>query len=674
MKSDYRPDIDGLRALAIIPVVAYHAGSPGFGGGFVGVDIFFVISGFLITQLLISEAERTGGVNLAEFYARRMRRLAPAFAVVAIATLIMGMYLLSPLGPRQEMAKSAIAAATFVSNIYFWKTTPGYFAGPTDVLPFLHTWSLAVEEQYYLVWPALTLLAITVARRTRIPFRALVGGVLTAALVIGLSLGVAWTDSEPEAAFFLIPTRMWELAQGGLLACAAPWLSRTSRGVLQAAGVAGIGLIATSIVLLSSTTPFPGVAALVPTMGAFLVLAAGLGQQSTWVGRILASQPLRFIGLVSYSWYLWHWPLFALPKAYFMETLSPVASLVSAAVSFLLAVLTYAYIENPIRQRKSALLATRTRALAGGVTISATVVVAALAVGLAARDEARAPESAKLAAADAEHRFHELCLVGYPFESLPPASECTAGSAPTGPGIILWGDSHSDHLMPLLMQLSDMTPVLERAMSNCPPVLGVTPTFGSKQAVGCDEFNKQVLREVLATAAQRPVVVVLAARWPRYLLREPVTKDERGVRIAIDRTVGDSASAVARMRETLGGTLDRLRAANVNVLLAAPAPELIYPARECIYRKPANECAVARALVEDYRREAMAVLSEAAQRDGVELWDAAPQLCDERQCFAEKDGVILFRDEDHYSVAAAESLLPSLAPALRTFIAQERHE
>ncbi|HEX2469601.1 MAG TPA: acyltransferase family protein [Candidatus Limnocylindrales bacterium] len=297
----FRPDLEGLRGVAILLVLACHVAIPGARAGFIGVDVFFVLSGFLITGLLVDEHERTGRIQLGAFYARRARRILPAAAVVLVTTLLAATIVMSPLD-LARIAGDGLAAGLSVANIHFALSATDYFA-PTDLSPMLHYWSLSVEEQFYLFWPAL----LIVAMRLGSPRRAaaiLAGSVMVASLVLCIAL----TSEATAWAYFSLPTRAWQLAAGGILALAGLGLTRLPWPITAATGWAGVGIIVAAVVVIEPMTPYPGVAATAPAAGTLALIAGGSAPGSP--GRLLLSgAPIRWLGRISYSLYLWHWPV-----------------------------------------------------------------------------------------------------------------------------------------------------------------------------------------------------------------------------------------------------------------------------------------------------------------------------------------------------------------------------
>ncbi|WP_319437507.1 acyltransferase family protein [Mycobacterium sp. RTGN5] len=354
----FRPDIEGLRAIAVVAVVLFHAEVPGVGGGFVGVDVFFVISGFLITGLLWREANSTGTVRLRGFYGARARRLLPASALVGIVTAIGAAVLLPPLQARTAFG-DGIASALYVSNYRFLLQGVDYSAPYLPPSPFLHYWSLGVEEQFYLVWPALILGTAWLIRRVRrahqLPRTQATASqrpyLVVLALVAAISLALSLVASywAPFVAFFSLPTRAWQLAIGGLIALTAGQWRRLSSRAAAIIGCAGLGVILVACNQLSATTLYPGTAALLPTLGAALVIGAGCAAPAQGCGRLLGLAPMRAIGRISYSWYLWHWPVLIFAPLVVGHSLGLAGRLTAALLSAGLAALTLRFVENPLR-------------------------------------------------------------------------------------------------------------------------------------------------------------------------------------------------------------------------------------------------------------------------------------------------------------------------------------
>ena len=347
----FRPDIEGLRAVAVIAVVLYHAGIPGIAGGYIGVDVFFVISGFLITGLLWREVASTNTVALGRFYAARARRLLPAAATVGVVTAIVAAVVLPPLQARRVFV-DGIASALYVGNYRFAAQGTDYMVSDLPPSPFQHYWSLGVEEQFYLVWPALIIGTAWLVKRfapsavsRAAPYAvvlALVGGASLAAAVV-------WTRISPPWAFFSLPTRAWELAAGGLVALTINQWRRLPLLPAAVAGWGGLALILLTCTQLGPHTPYPGTSALLPVLGTALVIGGGCVTGGMGVGRVLCPPVMRAIGRVSYSWYLWHWPVLLLLPPLLGDPGGLPGRLAATMVSAGLAVITMHAVENPGR-------------------------------------------------------------------------------------------------------------------------------------------------------------------------------------------------------------------------------------------------------------------------------------------------------------------------------------
>jgi peptidoglycan/LPS O-acetylase OafA/YrhL len=458
-EAERRRDIQGLRAVAVMLVVAFHAGFP-LPGGFVGVDVFFVISGFVITAMLAREWQRSGSVRLGAFYLRRVRRLTPALALVVSGTMVLSTLLLSPFGQQQVAARTAVGAMTLCANWVIATATGGYFSPAADDNPLLHTWSLSVEEQFYLAFPLLLLLGWRVGRRFGHPLAAVltvVGGLGLGSLVLvrGASLGIS-ADSW-VLGFYSPFNRAWEFAAGALLALVAGRL-RSSRLTATLLGSIGAAALLVSVLLITDETPFPGKWTLLPVAGSVLVLAAGSAHPANRVSGLLSARPMVRLGDWSYSWYLWHWPLIVVATTVF--PLSAAAALLAAALSLAPAIASYRWVEGPFRSR-----VVRPRVLAGAVAlvVSTPLVLATASWVVADRVWSPAFRNGAIIAAyplsPAEVEDSVLPeLPGYPCTATELqafiGSDGLCRQSREGPDVelALLGDSHAEHLFPGVSQ------------------------------------------------------------------------------------------------------------------------------------------------------------------------------------------------------------------------------
>lgn len=464
----YRPDIDGLRAVAILPVVAYHAWPAAVPGGFVGVDVFFVISGFLITRIILAP-----GFSFADFYCRRVRRIFPALLVVIAATLAIGSTFLSPDGYR-NLLTHAIGGGLFVANIVSFHDA-GYFSGASDLKPLVHLWSLGVEEQFYLAWP----LVVWVATRRGVLVRT-----IAVSAFASFTLFLWLSDADPRAAFFLSPPRFWELLAGALLvnvALPARWT--------DIASIAGLALIAASVALISSETEFPGLLMLGPVAGACLVL---LSPGARFGATLLSNRLVVSVGLVSYPLYLWHWPLLSLLRN-FERAPSAIAIAGVVALSVFLAVATRLIVEKPLVR-----LRLRRVAAAWGTAMLAAVMLTSVR-------HATLP-------VEGREMVNSACTRRFPYQ--PPGLWSCLLSKDADPTVLVLGDSHAHHLYEGLAQALPADAVL--SIGACMPALGIV-FHDRAEAVGAcfnDAFGLQSdYLNAHVTNAPSLKWVVLSAMW-----------------------------------------------------------------------------------------------------------------------------------------------------------------
>jgi len=373
-RAQFRPDIEGLRAIAVGLVILLHAYHEPFTGGFVGVDVFFVISGFLITSLLLKEQKRAGRISISGFYARRVRRILPAATLVVVITLFATYHWLGFI-TGNLVANDAKWTAIFAANIHFGVVGTDYFGAQLPPSPLQHMWSLGVEEQFYLVWPGVFLVLVLLARGAQ--HRKALAAALSAIIAVSLCWSVIQTAVNQTWAYFSPLTRAWELALGALVAVLAPFIARTSMAWMpHAAAFAGLTGIALAAVLFTSDTRYPGVAATLPVVGSALLIAAGCANERTIVGRALSVRPMQWFGARSYSLYLWHWPLLIIPAQYATTELSALETTGWVLLTVVASAITYRLVENPVRRSK--LLARRTHLtlVMGVVLVGLTILVA----------------------------------------------------------------------------------------------------------------------------------------------------------------------------------------------------------------------------------------------------------------------------------------------------------
>jgi len=635
---NYRGDIDGLRAVAVLAVVFFHAHVTGFSGGYVGVDVFFVISGYLITRLLVADFEQ-GRYSLLLFYERRIRRLFPAlFAVLAVASAL-GWWLLLP-DELRRFGASLAATSVFGSNLLFWREGD-YFAAPAESKPLLHTWSLAVEEQFYLFFPLLLPWLLRMPERTR---------AWAVALAMGLSFALAaWlVMHRPATAFYLAPLRAWELLLGAVLALGlVPALP--SQRVAELAAWTGIGLIVGSVVLLDKHSVFPGLSALAPCLGAALVIHSAQGHR-TMVAAALSLRPVVFIGLVSYSLYLWHWVALAYARIDRFADLTSLEVAAALTASFVLAVLSWRFIEAPVRRNRA--LTSRAALFAFGIGGSMIFFALGAALWAARGVPERLPPAARQFAggtADAWWGFGDcdrrFCIVQS-------AGHAGRAGGDADVSVLLWGDSHAAALAPAFERSPGR--VVIAFDRGCPPLMGLTLGGG-----GCERFARSVLERVRDERIGR---VVLHARWAMYVEGTRFGREEgRPIRLVRGQ---DNASA---FEQALRSTLRQLQALGVDVHLVGPVPEAGKPVPGALARvalRGGDLPTLPQFEFEARQSRTRTLLTSVAASEGLPLIDLHDALCDGDRCRLEAQGRSLYFDDDHLSTRGAALVAPMLAQTL----------
>lgn len=500
----YRPDIDGLRAIAVLSVFINHLSASALPGGFIGVDIFFVISGFLITSQVHKEICE-GNFSIKQFYKRRINRIAPVLMLVIVTTLLVGLIVLSP-ADLIRLGKSSAYAMVGLSNVFFWREYGSYFAGNSAEAPLLHTWSLGVEEQFYLIWPLLTLLLFKVGRRYMLTILA----ILTVAAIAVSQAGV---NVATSAAYYLLPTRFFELMIGGVLALLVVHVQPTTRLQSQFSLVAGFVLIIGSLALISKSSPFPGVTAVWPCIGAALLIWAGSGRFTS--SRLLLSRPMVFIGLISYSLYLWHWPIIAYLN-YLNIAIGPIVGtgVVVAAVG--LSWLSWKFVETPMRRTGVSLTFSKVFAQRFVIPVVALVSIggaAAYTKGFPQRFDPRVVEL-ETALESKPNILRSGCHVPTALYDTPPSEKCRLGSEkPTLDGILI-GDSVANHFTGMLdvMAKAQSISLMDYTMDGCPPILGYDTGKEPSYKEKCLKRNEAIYKNIKAAKYSR---VVLAGNWPQ---------------------------------------------------------------------------------------------------------------------------------------------------------------
>ena len=674
----YRPDIDGLRAVAVLAVVAFHAFPQWLPGGYIGVDVFFVISGFLISSQLMASAA-AGTFSLSDFYARRIRRIFPALIVVLLATAIAGWFVLLP--QEWDALRAHVgASAIFANNIVLWSEA-GYFDGPSERKPLLHLWSLGVEEQFYLVWPLL----IWTWWTHNVRFAAAIG--ITVALSFAINVMVV-NDGAAQAAFFLPHTRLWQLATGAWLAAIArdglPLAGSISRWLYRSPGagdearvshllsVVGLSLIGCACVALSRGTAspdwwsqgayqtvgdvvywigrllwlngdasaYPGWSALAPTAGAALVIAAG--PRAAANRTLLSMRPMVFVGLISYPLYLWHWPILSFLQITEQGAVSRPMKIVAILVSLLLAAITYLFVERPVRRAATPATLPRIAPLAVSLAAIGIVMGTAMATGWLtppARTALHIDTAVPISRNDPVCRQHFPGLGEY----------CQQFDVNLPVTTALLGDSHAAHFLPGLgaAQAAKGANVVHLGQTGCPPLVGIT-RLNSTGDNTCARVNRAMIDAVAADAAITDV-------WLSFRGALAVTGQYPGQSASTDLFRSDSgATNAAAVAEGLRATITLLRSHGKKVGVFLQVPELGFRVDECTGRpvslahRPARTpCTVPRAAVMERQSAYRALVASIQQELLITVFDPIPALCDAEACHAVAEGHVLYFDDNH---------------------------
>ena len=651
-RAGFRPDIEGIRGAAILLVVAFHAGVSWMSGGYVGVDVFFVLSGYLITGLLEREVAATGGVDLSEFYARRAKRLLPALLVVLLATLALTFWIYAPID-QQPIASDARGVALYSGNVLFARAAVDYHSAGGN--PFLHTWSLAVEEQFYIVWPLLFVLTARFVEGPRanigLTKRLAVGVALTGAVSFLVSLWIT-TAAQPWA-FFGMPTRIWEFALGGLVALAMPRHSKISARTGSLLQVTGLASIAIAALYYHQATPYPGFAALAPVLGTVALLVGGSAAPSGLVTRALSTPPLRWLGRVSYSWYLWHWPLVGIGAVVDWK-IGVAGRLAWSAGALVLATLTYYFVEEPARKSKwfidrpdwinfSAL----------GASVAAALI--AYSAMLVAQRRVASPTQRVFAAAREDGMRHDCW--GSPLDNA--TAPCVFGDPNGRSTIVLMGDSHAEHWLPAVDRIGKRRgwKVVVMVKPAC-PVADVPELVNGRlkrQYTECTEWRRAMLRRIVAL---RPQAVILSS-YDHYM---PASGER-----------SESQVTPTAWRDGLRRTYRVLSGAGINTVVMRDVPRPGFDVPACLSRRAAEspfrirECEYAR----DEALSAPAIAAQTAAARGlrrIAFVDMTDRLCSRSTCPVTRGGVIVYRDDDHLTASFSRAQAPTLDERIRLAI------
>lgn len=627
----YRAEIDGLRALAVVPVVFFHAGIPGFSGGYIGVDVFFVISGYLITSILLADMSQ-GRFSLIGFYERRARRILPALIVMMLACIPFAYMWMLP-GELVAFGKSLISTNLFVSNILFWRET-GYFNPATELKPLLHTWSLAVEEQYYLLFPVFLLFMHHYARSA-------IGPALILLIICSMGLAEWGWRNAPSATFYLAPTRMWEILVGAF--CVV--LTRRRVFPSHSLGVVGLCMILVPIAVFSPDVPVPSLWTAIPVVGTALVLV--FATSGTPVATMLQFRPFVAIGLISYSTYLWHQPLLAFARIRSVAELPSVIISLLVVGAFVLGWLSWRFVEAPFRRKPPCI--GRRAIFAGtlGWMCAISVMSAALVIweGVPSRTAPAGVRYSEIKLLEQtlapNYGLHETCDLDR-FEA---TELCRSGDRSTA---LLWGDSFAMHLVQALENSPTKLDFVQATYSQCGPIpdLAIQGTVTSWRS--CMAFNDAVLAWFL----DEPLIEIV-------ILSSPFRQTDRPIYRRDGSQIKDPAERLSAVSNSLLRLADTLFEHGKRLVVVSPPAQNGRDLGMCEIRRQAMGGADGACDLhyDDYHMYSagMRRLLEKIQDRVPVIW--LPSLtCADDRCITRIEGTGLYRDQGHLSLAGSASL------------------
>lgn len=642
----YRPDIDGLRALAVVPVILFHAGFQAFSGGFVGVDVFFVISGYLITGIILAELEQ-GKFSIVNFYERRARRILPALFFVMLCCIPFAWLWLLP-QDMKSFSQSLVAVIAFLSNIFFWQTS-GYFDTSTELKPMLHTWSLSVEEQYYVFFPLFLIFAWRFGKK-------FIGAAIVLIAIVSLLAAEYFSKSNPMVAFYLLPMRAWELMIGALVAfyCTEHNINRHKHIHSQLGGLLGFVLICYSIFVYDKQTPFPSFYTLAPTMGAALIIA--FNTKHTVIGRLLGSKLFVGVGLISYSAYLWHQPLFSLFRHATSSKIDNNNAIILIAVVFFVSYISWLLVERPFR--RSALFSSQKI-----WSVSLVGLVAFLCLGTFGHFTD-----------GFKNRFPISVYENYEVAKEMSSRSNTIGYKIAKPTWVLLGDSHANSLQESFGNLlnDSRQSAVVMTVDGCPPALNLK-RHDMQMGTSCEDNYKRAISMIKSEGITSAFVV---SRFALYANSVRFDNEEGGVEIGATTEVIYDHVKQAGIRpvnarynsviEEMLAYIKILSDSGVKVFVLTSIPEVGWDVpneylKRSIRMDNFSEIKTSYEVYVRRNRPLLGFYESLRVMPNVKLIDSAKAMCDDKYCYAVKSGTPYYSDSNHLNRSGAKFLIDKLS-------------
>ncbi len=654
--TQYRADVDGLRAISVLGVLAFHANFPFFAGGFAGVDVFFVISGFLITGLLISEKQSTGRIDLIGFWSRRIRRLLPALAFVLFFVLLASVFLLERIsGEVGSLVRASVATIFLNANHFFLIDSGNYFSELAEHNPLLHMWSLSVEEQYYLLWPLL-LSVLGISKKWRLV------AMIAILFALSLLLSLFWSVTDMSSAFYLMPSRAWELLAGALVAAIFSVEGRKlSESACNVMGASGLFLIMVFFVYSQGQMDFPVPAAMIPVFGAVLILIAGIAADGNFISRFLGFRPLAYIGKISYPLYLWHWPILVMMRSRRLYEESLLLDCIGLFAALLLSIFTYEMIEK--KTWKRLVDVSKRRVISYGFIGMAIVLSLTMSIGGWVRFGIGYSESEKVLYSSRNDKADTGCM----FEAYPTKADinrCFPESVK--PSVLLWGDSHGEHWAPAIAKAAEGSATKVGVLTKG----GCRPLPLSVREGGCKQFNEHIFASLESWQTSKGLKgIIIAARWADGMGNQSLSLiDQTHFKPGeyYDWTASSPDDALHKFSESLIGLVKKADGRGIKVLIVLPSPVQRYSAQHCLALLSEQKCFADLDATKRFSHNVENEIYEVAKNNSnLHVLDPKGFMCDDERCPAVINGIVAYSDDDHLTKSYALTVADEFSEELQ---------